>query len=138
MKKLIAGLLVTIVVLGSGYFVATNFPSQNETKVDSTQQDVKTLKVSVVLNFGEEEKTNTYSLNLESGKTALEATKKVADVVTSGEGELAFVTSIRDREADSDKNEFWEFVINGEPAQIGAGSYVVKNGDKLEWRISTF
>lgn len=138
MKKLAVALILIIAVLGGGYFAVTNLLPRNDTKESSTQQDVKTLKATVVLNFGEEEKPSTYSLNLEEGKTALDATKKVTDVVTSGEGEMAFVTSINDREADASKNEFWELVINGEPAQVGAGSYEIKDGDKIEWRVSTF
>lgn len=138
MKKLAVALILIIAVLGGGYFAVTNLLPRNDTKESSTQQDVKTLKATVVLNFGEEEKSSTYSLNLEEGKTALDATKKVTDVVTSGEGEMAFVTSINDREADASKNEFWELVINGEPAQVGAGSYEIKDGDKIEWRVSTF
>jgi len=65
------------------------------------------------------------------GKTALEATKSSAQIEESGTGENAFVTSINGRLADSNKHEFWELDINGKPAEVGAGSYII-------WKLSTY
>ncbi len=72
------------------------------------------------------------------GKTALEATQSNSKVEISGSGENAFVTSINGRTADSKKHEFWELDANGSQTQVGAGSYIIKNNDKIEWKISTY
>lgn len=71
-------------------------------------------------------------------KTALEATQANAKVVTTGSSTNAFVTSINGVSADSQKHEFWEFDVNGNQAQVGAGSYTVRNGDQILWKISTY
>ena len=138
MKKWIIAVVLVAAVLGGGYFVSTNLDQKNEASPVSTQE-VKKIKASVEIDSGGEEKSpSKYSVEVEEGKTVLDATNKVADVATSGEGEMAFVTSINDRVADSSKNEFWELVINGESAQVGAGGYKIQDGDKIEWRISQF
>ena len=137
MKKLAVVLVLIIIVLGGGYFAVTNLLPQNDTKESSTQQDVKTLKATVVLNFGEEEKSNTYSLNLEEGKTALEATKNA----TGGKVTLdnsGLVDSINGVKADSSKKEYWAFYVNGEYAKVGPADYKVRQGDTIEWKIETF
>ena len=72
------------------------------------------------------------------GKTALEATESKAKVITSGTGANAFVTSINGREADIKKREFWEFIVNGSQAQVGAGSYIIQNNDEIQWKISNY
>lgn len=72
------------------------------------------------------------------GKTALEATESKARVATSGTGVNAFVTSIGGREADTKKREFWEFIVNGSQAQVGAGSYIIQNNDEIQWKITDF
>ena len=59
-------------------------------------------------------------------------------VMMKGEKEMAFVTSINDRLADDSKHEFWAFYVNGKQAEVGAGSYIVKQGDTIEWKIETY
>jgi hypothetical protein len=55
-----------------------------------------------------------------------------------GEGANAFVTTIGGRAADDAKHEFWAFYVNGEQAQVGAGSYVMKDGDVITWKLETY
>jgi hypothetical protein len=72
------------------------------------------------------------------GKTALELLQTHAIAEVSGAGTSAFVTGINGRMADNAKKEFWAFYINGKPSQVGAGSYVTKTGDVIEWKIETY
>lgn len=81
---------------------------------------------------------STYDISGYIGKTALEATESQVSVVTKGDGENAFVTSINELSADPKKREFWEFDVNGSQAQVGAGSYVIQNHDQIEWKITNY
>ncbi len=73
------------------------------------------------------------------GKTALDATEtSVKEIKTEGSGINAYVVSIEGRMADTKKNEFWELIINDKPSEVGAGSYIIKAGDKIVWQINTF
>jgi len=66
--------------------------------------------------------------------TALDLLKSNYQVVTktfSGLGE--FVESINGIKPDS--KHFWAFYVNGKSSNVGAGSYTVKDGDKLEWKL---
>lgn len=70
----------------------------------------------------------------QAGKTALEILKANYQVETKdypGLGE--FVVSIGGITPDS--KHFWQFVVNGQPAQVGASSYQTQNGDQIEWRL---
>lgn len=74
-----------------------------------------------------------------AGKTALELLQQLdPQAFTSGEGADAFVTAIGGREADQAKKEFWSFYVNGEPAQVGAGSYEMQDGDEITWKLETY
>jgi len=73
------------------------------------------------------------------GKTALQATEaSVEEIKTEGTGTNAYITSINGRTADTKKNEFWELLVNGKPSVVGAGSYIIKLGDKIIWQIANF
>lgn len=74
----------------------------------------------------------------EEGKTALELLQEKTAVEMNGSGEMAFITSINGRRADDGAREFWSFWVNGEMAQVGAGSYVTKDDDIIEWKIATY
>lgn len=71
-------------------------------------------------------------------KTALDATQSVTKIETTGTGINAFVTSINGINADQKKHQFWEMIINGKSSEVGAGSYIIKNGDQIEWKLSTY
>ncbi len=44
-----------------------------------------------------------------------------------------FVKSINGVEANS--SHYWAFYINGQQATVGAGQYVTKDGDVVEWKM---
>ena len=140
MRKLIIAALV-LFVIAVGYFVSTNVQEKGKITPTAVSQEkqVKKIKASVTINPGSESQVlSVQDLEVEEGSTALDATNQVAEVETSGEGEMAFVTSIDGKVADVNNNEFWELVINDEPSKVGAGSYEVEDDDKIEWRISQF
>lgn len=93
-----------------------------------------TQEQKTVLTIGDK----TFDISAFVGKSALEATQNFAKVEESGSGQNAFVTAIDGKVADSKKHEFWELVINGVSAQVGAGSYIVKSGDSILWKLSTY
>jgi hypothetical protein len=70
----------------------------------------------------------------QEGQTALALLKQGHRVETktfSGIGE--FVESIDG--VRPPEGYFWKFFINDQDASVGAGDYVTKKGDLLEWRI---
>jgi hypothetical protein len=68
------------------------------------------------------------------GRTALELLKASYRVETQSFGDLGeFVKSIDGVEPDS--RHFWAFYLNGQQSQEGAGSYVTKASDMVEWRL---
>jgi hypothetical protein len=141
MRNWIAAVASVVLVIVAGYFVSTNVQEKGEITPSAVSQkeQVNKLKISVTINPGSGGQVlSVQELEIEKGSTALEVTNQVANVKTSGRGEMAFVTSIDGKEADASKNEFWELVINGESSQVGAGSYEVKSDDKIEWRINKF
>ena len=69
------------------------------------------------------------------GQTALELLKTSHNVETkefSGVGE--FVVSI-DGITPNQQTHFWAFYINGAQAQVGAGTYITKFTDVIEWKL---
>lgn len=107
--------------------------SQNKTNTNQVQDQETTLFIKGSLD------SSPINISGFIGKTALDATKaSVKEIKTEGSGINAYVVSIEGRVADSKKNEFWELIINDKPSEVGAGSYIIKSGDKIVWQINTF
>lgn len=77
----------------------------------------------------------TYSYDGIDGKTALDLLKaKYQKVETQSSSVGDFVTAIDGKKADPAK-EYWAFYLNGALASEGAGTYITKSTDKIEWRL---
>lgn len=74
----------------------------------------------------------------QDGKTALELLKaKYPQTSTkTAEGMGEYVTGINCRDAGA--SEYWEFKVNGISSEVGAGTYVTKSTDTLEWKLTSF
>lgn len=133
-KKLLI-IVLSVILVGLLYKDLNTQPQVNRVPNEKVVRD---FKANLVINDG----INTFVFDAEPfvGKSALEATLKVTngDVVMSGTGVNAFVTSLKGRAVDSDKHEFWELFVNGLSSKVGAGSYIIQKGDNIEWHINLY
>ncbi len=137
-KKILFGLIVAVVVIGLGYGGWVWVDGQNK----ESDKAATTPTPTMAMDMSAEEHAamnDSVSYQGEEGKTALDLlVEKYPNSKTSGEGAMAFVTEINGRVADTSKNEFWKFLINGEDAQVGAGTYQTKSTDQITWEIDTY
>ncbi|MCU0667146.1 MAG: DUF4430 domain-containing protein [Patescibacteria group bacterium] len=135
LKIILSLVVIAVLALASAWVVNyyNNDSSQNNTQ--STQQTSTTNSVTI----NEDGKIVKYDGI--DGQTALNLLNQYTTVETKeypGLGE--YVVSINGLASDTTSN-YWAFYINNESSQVGAGDYITKLGDKIEWRledVSTF
>lgn len=82
-------------------------------------------------------------IEFEEGMSAYDALKILADnydmsVKASGVGQAVYVKGINGlNEFDYGGRSGWKYKVNGSYPSVGAGSYVLKDGDQVEWIYST-
>jgi hypothetical protein len=132
----IMGLLTVMIVAGggAGWWMRANKTGSQAVAGTSVPEK----RAVIIVNTGEKRIEKTVE-NID-GMTALDATREAADgqMEVSGTGGGAFVTGIAGRNVKAENKEFWEMMINNQPAVVGAGTYVVQPGDTVEWRVSTY
>lgn len=75
------------------------------------------------------------SYSVAENQNALELLKNSHVVETKSYGQMGeFVLSIDGIKPDN--QHFWQLYVNGKSSSVGAGSYVLKEGDKVEWKLS--
>jgi hypothetical protein len=123
-------LVLVILAIFAGYFFYQSKILPNKKSVIQQRNLTVYLKLADQRDFTKQE--------IIPGKNALDLTKKLATVITKGEGVNAYVTIINGREVKSANKEFWAFYVNGKQSTVGAGGYQLKNGDKIEWKIEKY
>lgn len=79
---------------------------------------------------------NSLSYQVKENTTALALLKTSHQVETKDYGSLGeMVVSIDGVAARVD--QFWAFYVNGKLSNVGAGSYILKNNDKIEWKLNS-
>lgn len=132
MKKYLKTILLTAVLIFGFLVIQNAFGGSNKDGGNTTQDNFANLRIY------KGSAQESYDISDFVGKTALEATESRVKVEANGTGVNAFVTSIGGQIADTKKHEFWEFNVNGKQAEVGAGSYIIKNHDEIEWKISNY
>lgn len=132
-KYLIPFLIFLALVLGFW-----NLKQNNQNTPIPNTKVVRDFKANLTINNGVDTVTSDASQYI--GKTALDLTLDATSgkVEMTGTGKNAFITSINGRVADNNKREFWELFVNGLSSNVGAGTYIVKEGDQIEWHINKY
>jgi hypothetical protein len=68
------------------------------------------------------------------GENLLDTLKSNVKVVES----KGFITSINGKAQDAKKNLYWMYKVNGKVANVGAGDYKLKSGDKVEFYLGSY
>lgn len=117
--KQILSLVIPIIVLGTGVVGAiTSQHATQKAQITTTSSEITDVKYHGI-----------------NGQNALDLLKKYAKVETKHYSFGDLVVSINGTEGNGPK--YWSFYLNGKLADVGAGSYVTKNTDNIEWKLQT-
>ncbi len=98
---------------------------------------------TVVVNFAgtpSQRPTASVPFEVSPGQNALTAIRQAigpSNLTFEDFGSLGvFITGFNGVQAEG--NHFWEFFVNGQSSSVGVSAYIVRNGDVLEFRYSSF
>lgn len=99
------------------------------------------IQINVTYTGASDRSADFYSTSLSESQTAWDVVKTVIGVenlqYTDYGGDLGiFITGINGIVPTG--NQFWEFRVNGQSSLVGVSSYVVNNGDSLDFVIAAF
>jgi len=121
-KTIVAAAAVALVLIGAGgFWELKHKPAPTKPSASQVVTETPTQKTEYVTYSGVE------------GKTALELLKGQANVKTKSSTYGEFVESINDNDGGGKK--YWTFFVDGKESAVGAGTYVTKNSEKIEWKL---
>lgn len=139
MKKT-AGPIIALLILIFFGVIAFNLNNTSQPKVKgaATQKTIQKITVQEKITDNTGTTKTIEKQTIDAGTTALQLLQNTTAVKIEGEGKNAFVVEINGRIADKSKREFWAFYVNSKQAELGAGSYIIKDNDSIEWKIENY
>lgn len=133
MKKSILALIVAAIVVTGSAIGIYSLDDGNQSAKPVTQTKSQTQsKNQTVIEFSSDKKTVKYD-GL-AGQTALSTLQSLTTVETKSTSFGDMVIGINGLKAN-EASEYWAFYVNGQLASEGAGTYLAKAGDKIEWHL---
>lgn len=142
--KLIAKIIILVAVFFVGYYVGQKYElitTDSICLVNVNNLEAQTSQASLMFDFGNEQLQTFNNTEIESGDTVFDLLKKTTEQnnlefsYKDYGGEMGiFVESINSIKNSISDNRFWQYWVNNVYAQVGAGSYELKDGDVIEWK----
>ena len=119
-KKIAVGIVIIAVAAATVYSTTRMYTGEGE------------IRATLIIENGG---TTTCEAKISAGSTVFDL-MKACSIPFEEEG--GFVTSINGISQDPGANKFWLYYVNGEFAQVGAGDYIVQEGDEIIWKLESF
>ena len=131
--------IALLILIGVGYFAYHSNLGDNKAILKTEKKEkINTIKVTQRIIESKKIKTDLGESAVKPGTNALDLLASAAKIAKKGEGANSFITAINGREAKDAAREFWAFYVNGKQAEVGAGSYILKDGDVVEWKLENY
>jgi len=132
LKKYVIGFILVAALAGAVAYFAVP-PSQTQESSVLPQEIKGSISVAGVLgeNFSVPSGTTAFGL-LQNIQKARPELLKLATKEYAGLGTL--VTAMGGKE-NGQESKYWQYYVNGVQAQVGSDSYVLREGDRIEWKF---
>ena len=137
-------ILALAVGMTAGFMLGVSVVSRSQLNTDiqtiKPSQNSAEVKVSLMLDYGDGKVETILDLALSEKTSALDnliaATKqKEIQLATKDYGNLGvLVMKIGDKENGQDQR-YWQYWVNNQHANVGAGDYILRSGDVVEWKF---
>lgn len=131
--------VVFILAVGFGFYFSetqNDFGAniENQENTEELQNNEHLATISVTVN-GEDVEGSPVEVELKEEIDLMTYMVQNFDVSGADEG---FITSINEVKQDDSEGLYWLYYINEEMPSVGAGDYVVEDGDLIEWKLESF
>jgi hypothetical protein len=144
--KLMVKIFIWLAIFGAGLLIGSQLvytSSQSPGQIVAPASGQITIKVSLMIDNGQEEIKTFNNVEINQNATVFELLKKITEennIILKYQdygGEMGvFVEAIGDNTGDMAKNQFWQFWVNNEYAKVGPSNTKLKNGDVVEWKYT--
>lgn len=131
-RRLIVGL---VLVVGGLLWIRGHQLQEAETAESNPAQPIGAVRV--VFQQPDAEPTEA-EVPLAQGDTVFEATSRAATTRWQGKGAMALLQSINGIGNQGADGLNWQFEVNGQYADRGAGDYPLKPGDRILWKLAPY
>lgn len=133
-------LLAFVFVIGFGLGATVNLPGLDSSKLNTP---VNENAVSIMIDYGDGEVVTYNNVPVGAGENVFQTTEilaknnNLAFESKNYEGLGTLIEKINTKKNGMD-NRYWQYWVNNQKPEVGAGLYVLQSGDLVEWKFSPF
>ncbi|MBU1131077.1 DUF4430 domain-containing protein [Patescibacteria group bacterium] len=130
--------VIALIFLTVGFLLGQSYQLPYFSTPEQEVGEDQTLKINYSLQFSDSEMIEFQNIAIQKNETALDVLQKLASandiaLETKDYQDLGImITKIGEME-NGQNNKYWQFFVNGEYAPVGAGQYLLKGGENVEW-----
>jgi hypothetical protein len=135
-KKIISLIILIVVLLAVVYFFPKFFPKKIDFLNQNSEQNLGKINLTIDYSSG---LTQNFTGNFEEGMTAfgflkIFSQKENFSVLTKDYDFGIFIESIGEKK-NGEGGNYWLYYVNGQMPPVAADKYVLKSGDKVEFKF---
>lgn len=137
--KTIKFLIIAIIFFVAGFFLGQGYQLPYFASIEKQEAvENENLQITYSLQFSDSELIEFQNVTIQKNETVLDVLQRLTsenDIIleTKDYQDLGMmITKIGDKENGQD-SQYWQYFVNKEYAQVGAGQYLLKGGENIEW-----
>lgn len=133
-------LLALVFIVGVGVGVAVNLPALDTSRLNTAESKSA---VSIMLDYGDGKVATYNNVSLTANESLFQAMEKLAKDNSLAfehktyEGLGALIEKIGTKKNGMD-DRYWQYWVNNQKPEVGAGLYILQSGDIVEWKFIPF
>ena len=136
-------IIIAIVFLAVGFFMGQSFQPAGLVTTNQPSDQVTLSPATYTLAFGENEITEFQNVALKGEQTVLDLLKQLTaqnNIVleTKDYENLGTLVETIGGKKNGQENKYWQYWVNGQMPQVGAGQYQLTGGETVEWKFTEF
>ncbi len=141
--KSIKFIIIAIIFFAAGFFLGQSYQIPSMVSVNESANQVNLEPVTYVISFSESNLIEFQNISLSEKATVLDILNSIAaenEMVLETEdyenlGTL--VTKIGEME-NGQENKYWQYFVNDQLPQVGASSFLLAGGERVEWKFMEY
>lgn len=135
MKKkyvlMLAAIIIILAVVLGGYFAS--LPEKKEAKEESKAIE-RVEKTILAVDYGEKN-VQTFSIDKRENATVLDILKESGLKIETKDYDFGVIIESINGKKNGDGGKYWLYSINGKTPMVSADKYLIKEGDKVEFKF---
>ena len=141
--KIVRFIVFAVIFFSAGFFLGQSYQIPPMVSLGGSEQPASFEPIDYLLRYSDADLIEYQNVIITEKSTVLDLLKRLSEenqlnLATQDYENLGtLVIGLGDKK-NGDNNKYWQYFVNGQMPQVGAGSFLLSGGEEVEWRFMEF